>query len=218
MKKIIGLLFILLLITNTAFAFPNEPEGFRNLKWDDSLHRLYDFYPNAILKKSYEFINSSSNSTKFNVYEVKLNNTRLNNLKLNKNAEYIFCDNKFVGVSLNSTLKQSSNFKNIESDFIQNMISYYGHPSMTKTYCTAAIGTIPKRDNTIYITRYDWFDDNETSKTPLSCISVKASLSTHIKTNHNFNIIIFKHNLWNEYLNSKIYTINNKQEIKKQGW
>lgn len=218
MKKIISFLFTILLITNTAFAFPNEPEGFRNMKWGDSLHRLYEVYPNATLKKSYEFINSSSISTKFNVYEVKLKNTKLNNLRLNKNAEYIFCDNKFVGVSLNSTFKQSSSFKNIESDFIQDMISFYGHPTMTKTYCTAAVGSIPKRDNIKYITSYAWCNDNETSKVPISCISVEASLSTHIKTNHNLNIIIFKHNLWDEYLNSKISTINNKQEIEKHGW
>ena len=35
-----GLLFTILLITNTVFAFPNEPEGFRTMKWGDTIEKF----------------------------------------------------------------------------------------------------------------------------------------------------------------------------------
>ena len=40
MKKILILLILLILVTNIAFAYKNEPDGFRGIKWGTSLDSL----------------------------------------------------------------------------------------------------------------------------------------------------------------------------------
>ena len=217
MKKIVSLLFTLLLTTHTAFAFPNEPEGFRELKWGDSIQTLHNLYSKISFEKSREHQSNSLNNIKFDIYKVELKNRILSSLKLDKDAEYIFHNNQFVGINLNSTLKPSSDFKNIESNFIKNLIALYGSPSNTKTYCTAAVGTTPNKNNVKYITSYTWDSDSRVQKEPLSRIHVDTIVCKHTKVN-TINIIIFKNELWENYLQSKVSTINNKQEIERQGW
>jgi len=214
MKKLIGLLFTLLLFTNTVFAFPNEPEGFRELKWGDSVKTLFKYYPDATFEKSREYQMNTSDSTVFNVYKVQLNNINLSTLKLNKEAEYVFHNNQFVGVILKSiTSKSLNNIKNTESKFIENMVTLYGPPTETKTFYTVMDGRNPSRNNIDYfITRRSWTSYNK------STIMVETYLNLKSKKDHYLDIFIFQHNLWDNYVKSRISEIYKKEEIKNQGW
>ena len=203
MKKIMGLLFTLLLITNTVFAFPNEPEGFRELKWGDTIEKFTSYYPEAELLDTQKIKNDISNEiTISNIYGVKLKNRTLSNLKLDRRAIYFFNNKKFVGVVLSSIpMKSSFDFMEAEANFIENLIYLYGNPT-EKNYDFDS--TSSKK-----YTNYGWNSDNK------SIILIKTEKSLLPNRDNRILIMIFDRTSIDILMNG---SIDKKDTIKNQGW
>lgn len=198
-----GLLFTLLLITNTVFAFPNEPEGFRELKWGDSIEKFTSYYPDAELLETQKIKNDISNEiTISNLYVVKLKNRTLSNLKLDRRAIYFFDNKKFVGVVLSSIpMKSSFDFMEAEANFIENLIYLYGNPT-------------EKNDNfdptsSKKYTNYGWISDNK------SVILIGTEKSLLPDRDNRILIMIFDRTSIDILMNG---SIDKKETIKNQGW
>lgn len=198
-----GLLFTLLLITNTVFAFPNEPEGFRELKWGDTIEKFTSYYPEAELLDTQKIKNDISNEiTISNIYGVKLKNRTLSNLKLDRRAIYFFNNKKFVGVVLSSIpMKSSFDFMEAEANFIENLIYLYGNPT-EKNYDFDS--TSSKK-----YTNYGWNSDNK------SIILIKTEKSLLPNRDNRILIMIFDRTSIDILMNG---SIDKKDTIKNQGW
>lgn len=64
-KYLVNILFLLTLcISSTTFAFPNEPNGFRDLYWGETLQEV----KNSGYDVSYVSYDSQYNSVKYAIY------------------------------------------------------------------------------------------------------------------------------------------------------
>ena len=96
MRKILLSLIMLLFATNIAFAFRNEPSGFRNLNWGISVAEFKSEYPNAILSEQTnleKLLNEVS-------YKVGAQNSTISNVKITGPIKYSFWENKLISVSI----------------------------------------------------------------------------------------------------------------------
>lgn len=203
MKNIISLLFTLLLFSNTVFAFPNEPEGFRELKWGDSVKILFKHYPNATLEKTFIPSKTTEDNNVFTVYKSILKNKKLSGLDLNKEADLIFCNDKFIGIMLESTIIQPyADFSNIYSNFFENMTYLFGPPTEQKTESNLS--------KTFYKIQNIWSSN-------ISKIQVNTSMIVSpYKQKHTIKILIFQQKFFDIFINGELNAI--QEEIRNQGW
>lgn len=207
MKKILSFLFTLFLITNTAFAFPNEPEGFRELKWGDSVKTLSNYYPDITLQKTLVSHTPSSDNEIFTVYKGTLQNKNLSGIELDKDANFIFYNNKFIGVILESNIiKPYNEFSDIYSKFFQNMTFLFGAP-------TEKNGEL-NQSRTLFKSNLVWSSNQK------SIITVDATMTTPQRqersANHFVSIKIFKFEFFDTFIKGNLHA--KKEELKNQGW
>ena len=135
MKKIISFLFTLFFITNTAFAFPNEPEGFRTAKWGDTIEKLEANSINLKFGNTLKTISEDANTKQeiYSLYTGELDNKKLSNLDLEDYGFYVFNDNKLIGVILKSvSYKSNSEFKAVKNAFLGKLNYLYGKQNSIK--------------------------------------------------------------------------------------
>ena len=203
MKMILPLLFTIFLITNSAFAFPNEPDGFRSLKWGDSVDKF---------KTEYKDVNFERNATAtelfskkqqtYAVYTAKLGNRKLSNIDLQKYGCFLFKDDKLIGVLLRSKeYKSVSDFKKNQSDFLENLTILYSkynrdfnryEPNLSKK-----------------VERYIWDDSDK------SVIMVDSVTDFKIDGINYIEVSIFDINYFYKVMTS---TFDQKDNAKEQGW
>jgi len=137
MKKLLALaLFMLvLLFTLNAFAFQNEPDGFRDIKWGTNLNALQDM---KVSSKYMDTIYYGRNKDKMSIEGAKL-----------ASISYLFCDNSFCEVQ--AWVLDYENFRVLKKAYFKKFgepddkqisspgdnryeIYRWGNPERSKTY------------------------------------------------------------------------------------
>lgn len=113
MKKTIGLLIILLLLSGSVQAGtdPNRWDGFRGLKWGTNIKNIND--PNMIV------IEGNENNKDYRVYRRLNDKLSIGDAKLEA-ISYIFYKDRFCGIIIQA--KKESNFTDLKAA----VFAYYG--------------------------------------------------------------------------------------------
>lgn len=111
MKKKFLTILLLLAIASTAFAFQNEPNGFRDLKWGASIEEFKQSCPEATYRQPKDIeLKLSKNVT---YYNVPANGTTLSSIVVSHPLEYSFYKNKLESVKVD--LSEPYNFMTLQN-------------------------------------------------------------------------------------------------------
>lgn len=109
-KTLLNIIFLLALcVSSTAFAFPNEPNGFRDLYWGETLQEV----KNSGYDVTYISYDSEYNSVKYSAY---LNNPYVSGYKFDA-VELEFWNNQLMSITIlfNITNPQEISYTNLLS-------------------------------------------------------------------------------------------------------
>ena len=136
MKKallVLTILFMVLINCNISFAFQNEPDGFRNLKFGMSIKQVEEVVGKDALERISRYDAKDKKDTVNQAYLLKLNPPMISNLKTDKQAEIHFFKDQLMGVSI---LLHGDKNKYLPRELIdkyntlyKNMKLLYGMPS-----------------------------------------------------------------------------------------
>ena len=126
MKKVLILIIILFcFLSSKSFAFPNEPNGFRDLYWGESLQDVQKNYPDA----KYNGYHSNENAVS---YIVDIKNPYISNVLADKKSglKLYFWNNKLYRINFTFTaetlLKSTANYIRLRDAMTLN----FGKPSI----------------------------------------------------------------------------------------
>lgn len=99
MMKKIFIVLIIFFLPSSVWAYPNEPDGFRNLKWGTSLDFFLQKYPNA----QYVIPDKLHNNflSDYIEYNVDSNNSTISGITIASPITYTFWNNKLIFVKIN---------------------------------------------------------------------------------------------------------------------
>lgn len=103
MKKallVLTLFFMVLINCNVSFAFQNEPDGFRNLKFGMSIKQVEEVVGKDALERISRHDAKDKKDTVNEAYLLKLNPPMISNLKTDKQAEIHFFKDQLMSVSI----------------------------------------------------------------------------------------------------------------------
>lgn len=127
MKHIIWLILLAFMLHPSAFAFSNEPNGFRGLKWGISIEEFKQAYPNATYRppRDIDFAFPPVPTT----YLVPANNSKLSGISIIKPLEYSFYNNQLEYVRI--ILSGEDNFTNHHNQILllDKMTYMYDEPT-----------------------------------------------------------------------------------------
>ena len=142
MRKVIVRVFIIITImifSNVALAFPNEPNGFQDYKWGMSIKDCLNVaQKNKDIFKLYfnnEIINKCRMSN-IKRYKVQFSGVRLKYLKnISYQTSFIFVDDKLESIFISFNTKNihdGREFKKFINQMKENLQVHYGHPTEFK--------------------------------------------------------------------------------------
>ena len=113
-----------IILSSTAFAFDNEPDGFRGLKWGTSVEEFKKAYPNATYRPPTDTELKLFKGMTY--YNVPVNGTKLSGVMITAPLKYAFYNNRLESVYID--LSQPYNFMTQQSqiELLEKMEYMYG--------------------------------------------------------------------------------------------
>lgn len=113
-----------IILSSTAFAFDNEPDGFRGLKWGTTIEEFKQAYPDAKLRTKQAAL--EYNPAKLVRYLVSANGGNLSGIPINNSLEYSFYNNQLESVLI--TLAGKDNYETLKNQklLLERMSMMYG--------------------------------------------------------------------------------------------
>lgn len=125
MKKIF-IVLIIFFLSSSVWAYPNEPDGFRNLKWGDDLSTFQQKYPDAFYWPLDQHEKSSPAMAGISKYCVYWNgNQSLSGIPM-KYAYFIFWDDKLLAVDIDLSSNDFSDTFSNEIDLSMRLKALFG--------------------------------------------------------------------------------------------
>lgn len=120
-KKIFIVLIIFILPSN-VFAYPNEPDGFRNLKWGDSIETITQLYPIFIEQD----IQNHPDGPYAQNYDIYIDDNSLSGLKFQNPISVSFWNNKLYYIYFDFSEDNSiSSVMNNEKTLTKHLFSLF---------------------------------------------------------------------------------------------
>ncbi|WP_278848234.1 hypothetical protein [Megamonas hypermegale] len=129
MRNIVSFIFvfILIIVPSSCFAFQNEPNGFRNLYWGETLQEVQKDYATTYL-----YYSAMENSV---IYTIPLIDKNIGGVYSKDNVIYLgFWNNQLYSIFINfpeDTLEASTQ---TYKDLIYSMSLYYNTPTVNDSY------------------------------------------------------------------------------------
>lgn len=150
-KLVFAFLTFLLCFSSSTFAFDNEPDGFRGLKWGASVEEFKQAYPEATLRKTSRV---EYNPAKLVRYSVPASNSTLSGILITAPLEYSFYNNQLESVSITLTGKDSYETLNNQKLLLYKMSMIYGE--VKENDGNNIEDFIPAAFSTMYHFGYTW--------------------------------------------------------------
>nr|DAH83591.1 MAG TPA: hypothetical protein [Caudoviricetes sp.] len=140
MKKIFGLVFLLLFYSVSAFAFQDEPNGFRGLAWGSSLSQFQNKYPDA-QPLQLSKLEIALGETDIIKYSVPALGSELSGIPIVAPLEYKFWKGQFLSVYIKMDGSCFVEAYNRHLELYKKLKYLYGEP--TEDWSTASMNSIP---------------------------------------------------------------------------